>query len=133
MPKFKFGDRVRCVKQNKWVPVGTCGTVKEDSTVPVVEWDNGYRYCLFEEQMDPESDTKCKVNIVIYRQGNKVIAKLNVFKNTYAIGEALCNPDDQFSWVIGSQIALQRLMKAAFGDAKAVLPKDTQMSDLFMY
>ena len=51
VPKFKYGDRVVAVNKNNWVPVGTVGTVVEDSVVPFVEWDNGNVYCLRESEM----------------------------------------------------------------------------------
>lgn len=57
MPKFKYGDRVVAVNENNWVPVGTVGTVVEDSVVPFVEWDNGNVYCLRESEMKLYSPT----------------------------------------------------------------------------
>ena len=133
--KFKIGDRVRCVCENQWVPVGTTGTVDELSTNPFVKWDNGERWCLYQNQMVLLSDFNKdgKINIAIYRQGNSIIAKLFFDKKVYAEAEAKCNPDDFFSWAIGSQIALQRLMEKAIKNKTIVLPKDTKMSDLFTY
>ena len=135
-PKYKFniGDRVRCTKQNAWVPVGSIGTVDEYDDVPFVKWDNGDHYCLMQDELELMSDLKKeKVNIVIYRQENKVIAKMTIGKQVIAVGVAKCSPEDEFNWIIGSQIALQRMMKVAFDKEKAVLPKDTKMSDLFTY
>ena len=134
MFKFNIGDRVRCTKQNAWVPVGSIGTVDEYDDVPFVKWDNGDHYCLMQDELELMSDLKKeKVNIVIYRQENKVIAKMTIGKQVIAVGVAKCSPEDGFNWMIGSQIALQRMLEAAFVEKKVVLPKDTQVSDLFTY
>lgn len=207
MPKFKIGDRVVAVNENIWVPVGTVGTVDEDSEVPFVKWDNGSRWCLRESEMklyslaikkgdrvrlitddyeeewhlpkgtegtvfaikdrletvdvefdnwngghdgetgDPfvyshlyvrpeelEKTEKQKGNIVLFRQGNKVIAKLTYGKSIIHQAEATCNPEDTFDFLLGSQIALQRLIKKIRGeDTVITIPGDLSFDEVFVY
>ena len=40
MPKFKKGDRVRCVEADGEIREGMTGTVIEDSAIPYVDWDD---------------------------------------------------------------------------------------------
>ena len=207
VPKFKYGDRVVAVNENNWVPVGTVGTVVEDSVVPFVEWDNGNVYCLRESEMklyslaikkgdrvrlitdnydeewhlpkgtegivfairdrletvdvefdnwegghdgetgDPqiyshlyvrpdelEKTEKQKGNIVLFRQGNKVIAKLTYGKIIIHQAEATCNPEDTFDFLLGSQIALQRLIEMIRGkDTVITVPGDLSFDEVFVY
>ena len=207
MPKFKIGDKVVVVNENNWVPVGTVGTVREDSEVPFVNWDNGDHWCLRECDMklyspdikkgdrvrlitdnykeewelpkgtegtvfairdrtgsidvdfdnwngghdgetgDPfiyshlyvrpdelEKTEKQKGNIVLFRQGNKVIAKLTYGKSIIHTAEATCNPEDTFDFLLGSQIALQRLIEMIQGEDMVIaIPSDTSFTDVFVY
>ena len=206
VPKFKYGDRVVAVNKNNWVPVGTVGTVVEDSVVPFVEWDNGNVYCLRESEMklyspaikkgdrirlttdkyeeewelpkgtegtvfairetgsvdvdfdnwnsghdgetgdhhvsshlyvrpdELEKTEKQKGNIVLFRQGNKVIAKLTYGKSIIHTAEATCNPEDTFDFLLGSQIALQRLIEMIRGEDMVIaIPSDTSFDEVFVY
>lgn len=134
--KFKTGDRVVCTVENKWVPVGTVGIVMEDSSVPFVKWEDGEIWCLRDTSMELASTKKEKQkgNIVLFRQGNKVIAKLTYGKSVLRQAEATCNPEDTFDFLLGSQIALQRLVEQVQEeDTVIAVPKDYTLEDLFVY
>ena len=208
--KFEIGDKVVCIKENNWVPVGTVGIVAEDdSCAPYVDWENGDRWCLMQDCMElvdgkakpfkvgdrvyiatdalakswelPRGtvgtivgyrsygytvhfdnwhhghdgdlgypDHSClfvaesnlmlfkegmvKLNIVLFRQGNKVIAKLIRDKTILYTAEANCNPEDDFNFLLGSQIALQRLAEQVQEeDTVIAVPKDYTLEDLFVY
>jgi len=210
VPKFEIGDKVVCIKNNNWVPVGTVGIVAEDdSVVPYVDWENGDRWCLMQDCMElvdgkakpfkvgdrvyiatdalakswelPRGtvgtivgyrsygytvhfdnwhhghdgdmgyeDRSClyvdenklalfkegmvKLNIVLFRQGNKVIAKMIRDKTILYTAEANCNPNDDFNFLLGSQIALQRLAEQVQEeDTVIAVPKDYTLEDLFVY
>lgn len=60
------------------------------------------RYPLQKKQKKPNKDL-----IVIYRNGDKVVAKNKV---TGKIGEAKCHPNDEFDFNIGARLAFDRLM-----------------------
>lgn len=63
-------------------------------------------------------------NIIIYRNGNKVIAKNKLTGNT---AEAKCHPEDEFDFMTGAKLAFDRLIekpKLKFGD-KVILNKKT--------
>jgi len=52
--------------------------------------------------------------IVIYRDGNKVIA---ANKGTREKAEAKCSPEDEFDFSVGAKLALDRLFGATYYDA----------------
>lgn len=56
----------------------------------------------------PRDKKRNKDLIVIYRNGDKVVAKNKV---TGKIGEAKCHPDDEFDFNIGAKLAFDRLIK----------------------
>lgn len=129
--KFKVGDIVRIVRKTGHAyanfPLGIKAKViaeKESGsawdyivqligTETIIGWthDDIYPNCQNVKAADLELvKEKFKLNIVIYRKDNKVIAQLHRGKNVYASAEAKCSPEDTFNFFIGSQIALQRLM-----------------------
>lgn len=49
-------------------------------------------------------------SIHIYQQGRKTIAQLNQGKEIISMSSAICHPDDEYDFTIGSKIAYERLM-----------------------
>lgn len=49
-------------------------------------------------------------SIHIYQQGRKTIAQLNQGKEIIQMSNAICHPDDEYDFTIGSKIAYERLM-----------------------
>ena len=54
-------------------------------------------------------------SIHIYRQGRKTIAQLNQGKEIINMSSAICHPDDEYDFTIGSKIAYERLMNKTVG------------------
>ena len=149
---FTVGDRV-CVATDElekhWeLPRGTVGTVVATRncgyTVRFDNWHHGHdgdlgyqdRSCLFvsESNLMLFKEGMVKLNIVLFRQGNKVIAKLIRDKTILYTAEANCNPNDDFNFLLGSQIALQRLAEQVQEeDTVIAVPKDYTLEDLFVY
>lgn len=121
MEKFKVGDRVR-VREEEFTfnenILGKYGTIKR--VMPYfysVEFDefveghecsgfarDGYGWNLKKSALDlvkHQNET-----IVIYRNGNKVIA---LDKTTGEKAEAKCNPADEFDFHVGAKLAFSRL------------------------
>ena len=149
---FKVGDRVRLISNeyaDSWqLFEGATGTVVasrhngNSSTVHFDDWHHGHdgdvgirdHSCLFVGNHDLKPIKIEKGNIVLFRQGNTVIAKLTDGKKVLYTAEAKCSPGDNFDFFVGSQIALQRLMRKYRGDfAEYVVPEDAKLSDLFVY
>ena len=149
---IKKGDRVRLITdkyKEEWeLPKGTEGTVfaiRETGSVDVSfdNWEHGhdgetgdpfvYSH-LYVRPDDLEKTEKQKGNIVLFRQGNKVIAKLTYGKSIIHTAEATCNPEDTFDFLLGSQIALQRLIEMIRGEDMVIaIPSDTSFTDVFVY
>ena len=51
-----------------------------------------------------------KQSIHIYQQGRKTIAQLNQGKEIIQMSNAICHPDDEYDFTIGSKIAYERLI-----------------------
>lgn len=51
-----------------------------------------------------------KQSIHIYQQGRKTIAQLNQGKEIINMSNAICHPDDEYDFTIGSKIAYERLI-----------------------
>lgn len=129
--KFKVGDKVRILDGSKienytggWSTWGMKEDVGKVVTIKEVhEYSDdriGYRMneiiCIWDERGLElvESKDKDKETIVIYRDGNEVIA-LN--KKTKEKAVAKCNPSDEFDFKIGAGLAFDRLMnKFKVGD-----------------
>lgn len=144
MPKFKVGDRVKCIAKHDGneAIVGQKGTVRwVDATLGIVsvEFDNyvhghalqspyrcecghGWNINASKLELIPEPDPKHDLKIVIYRQSNKVFAKFVVDKRVSAEACATCSPEDTFSVFTGAQIALARLSQQY--DAKPAILKE---------
>lgn len=143
MPKFKVGDRVKCIAAhdgNRHI-VGQEGTVRRVGDIfgiVSVEFDNdvrghalqypyrcaeGHGWNINADKLElipkPKSDHNTK--IIIYTKGNKTFARVIVGKRTVETECAVCSPEDVFSIFTGAQIALARL--AYKNDAKPVLSK----------
>jgi hypothetical protein len=145
MPKFKVGDRVKCIAAhdgNKAI-VGQKGTVRwVGATLGIVsvEFDNdvhghalqspyrcecghGWNINASKLELIPKPDPKHALKIIIYRQGNKVFVKYVVDKRVAAETCATCSPEDTFSFITGAQLAFARFVQQY--DAKPVLLKET--------
>ncbi len=138
MPKFKVGDRVKCMAKHDGneAIVGQEGTVRYVGYFNIisVEFDNdvhghalqapyrckyGHGWNIDADKLEliPKHDTK----IIIYTKGNSTFAKVIVGKRTVETECAVCSPEDTFSILTGAQIVLARL--AHKNDAKPVLSK----------
>ena len=149
---FKIGDRVFIATddlERAWkLPRGTVGTIvgyrSYGYTVHFDNWHHGHdgdmgyedRSCLYvdENKLALFKEGMVKLNIVLFRQGNKVIAKMIRDKTILYTAEANCNPNDDFNFLLGSQIALQRLAEQVQEeDTVIAVPKDYTLEDLFVY
>lgn len=140
MPKFKVGDRVKCIAEHDGneAIVGQKGTIRYvgDFGIISVEFDNdvhghalqapyhceqghGWNIDAYKLELIPKPEHALK--IIIYSQGNKTFAKVIVGKRTVETECAVCSPEDTFSILTGAQITLARL--AHKNDAKPVLSK----------
>lgn len=123
MATFKIGDRVRCVESFANADtVGELGTVVakgDDPAMKGVAFDKfihghsldgkctaGYGWWIPEDMLEKvHNDSK----IIIMADGYTVTAKLVRDKNRVAVATAKCSPEDGFNFLVGAQIALQRL------------------------
>ena len=144
MPKFKVGDRVRCIAAqdgNDFI-VGQKGTVcsiTSSLNTIAVEFDNdvkghslgyplkyakghGWHVDASKLELLCEPKVEHDLKIIIYHQGNRTIAKYVVDKRVATEDCATCRSEDTFSFLIGAQIALARLAQQY--DAKPVLTKE---------
>ena len=163
LEEIEVGDRVKLITDQYWnygwkLRSGARGTVIaiRSSGKYTVRWDNWYQghngdigyikdnSCLFvdKESLEivakgqPEQKKEPKYNIVLFRQGNKVIAKLTEGKKVIKTAEAKCSPEDKFNFFVGSQIALQRLMAAQvddYGDIIYPVPETTGVREFLLY
>lgn len=132
--------------------IGTVVSINDTDETYTVRWDNWHHghngciyyiddnSCLFVEQNEVDLIAKGKeepkYNIVLFRQGNKVIAKLTEGKKVINIAEAKCSPEDTFNFFIGSQIALQRLMAEQvedYEDIRYPVPETTGVREFLLY
>lgn len=144
MPKFKIGDRVKCIAKHdgNGAIVGQKGTVRYVGAFNIisVEFDNdvhghslqapyrceqGHGWNIDADKLEliPKPKPKHALKIIIYSQGNKTFAKYVVDKSVVAEECATCSPEDTFSIFTGAQIVLARLSQQY--DAKPVLLKAT--------
>lgn len=123
--KFKVGDKVKILDGSKienytggWSTWGMKEDVGKVVTIKKVQeyGDDriGYRVeeicCIWDERGLElvESKDKDKETIVIYRDGNEVIA---FNKKTKEKAVAKCNPSDEFNFKVGAKIAFDRLIR----------------------
>lgn len=145
MPKFKIGDRVKCIAKHdgNGVIVGQKGTVRHVDTVfniISVEFDNdvrghalqapyhceqGHGWNIDADKLEliPKPKSKHDPKIIIYRQGDKTFAKYVVDKSVVAETCATCSPEDTFSFITGAQLAFARFIQHY--DTKPILLKET--------
>ena len=141
MPKFKVGDRVKCIAEhdgNRYI-VGQEGTVRDVCGTVSVEFDNdvhghtlelpyrcakghGWHVAAEKLKLIPKTKSKYNPKIIIYRQGDKTFAKYVVDKSVVAETCATCSPEDIFSFITGAQLAFARLIQHY--DAKPILLKE---------
>lgn len=116
--KFMVGDMVKPTKDNSYnitgqgmeagivTYVGKCGFFDGDMKIKIlkhkVKDHEGIETAVKSRFFEKFDET-----IVIYRNGNKVIA---LDKSTGKKAEARCNPADDFDFHIGARIAFERLM-----------------------
>lgn len=145
MPKFKVGDRVKCIAEhdgNRHI-VGQEGTVRRVGDIlgiASVEFDNyvcghdlqsgchckyGYGWNVAPEKLEliPRPKSKHDPKIIIYRQGDKTFAKYVVDKSVVAETCATCSPEDTFSFITGAQLAFAHFIQHY--DVKPILLKET--------
>jgi len=128
--KFKVGDKVKILDGSKienytggWSLCGMQDDVGKIVTIKEVEKKDdgrvGYHMnevlCVWDERgLELVTKTEDKETIVIYRDGQQVIA---FNKKTKEKAVAKCNPDDTFDFKIGAGLAFDRLMhKFKVGD-----------------
>lgn len=109
--KFKVGDRVKLdgveyclehygIPESYAKKIGTVSHQSKSGSI-LVEFDDGVRYfapnylCIALNE-----------KIIIYRNGNQVIAKNTATGKT---GIAKCNPADEFDFETGAKVAFERL------------------------
>lgn len=145
MPKFKVGDRVKCIAAhdgNSHI-VGQKGTVRyvgATFNIISVEFDNdvhghalqslyrcepGHGWNINADKLEliPKPKSKHDPKIIIYRQGDKTFAKYVVDKSVVAETCATCSPEDTFSFITGAQLAFARFIQHY--DTKPILLKET--------
>lgn len=145
MPKFKVGDRVKCIAAhdgNRHI-VGQKGTVRyvgATFNIISVEFDNdvhghalqspyccelghGWNINADKLVLIPKSKSKHDPKIIIYRQGDKTFAKYVVDKSVVAETCATCSLEDTFSFITGAQLAFARFIQHY--DTKPILLKET--------
>lgn len=125
MKKFNVGDKVRGLKgryaiTNERMLVGEVIDVDSwgDISVRIIDHENkdniGFKFsdlqAKYFELVDPANQ-----KIIIYRNGNKVVAK---DVQTKQEGVAKCSPDDEFDFYLGATIALERLTDIASADGE---------------
>ena len=155
--EIEVGDRVKLITNKYWdtwkLPKDAKGTVVAirpygTYTIRFDNWHKGHdgdlsftdHSCLFviKEVVEllPKDEPEPKYNIVLFRQGNKVIAKLTEGKKVINTAEAKCSPEDTFNFFIGSQIALQRLMAEQvedYEDIRYPVPETTGVREFLLY
>lgn len=125
MTKFKYGDRVRCVKDDSNDrAVGKVGTVINflSKEVVGVAFDEdvaghsmsgrtpiGYGWYLKESELELVDAGDVKVIITI--KDKTTTAKMMVGKRCVIKAVAKCSPNDTLDPLVGAQIALQRLVE----------------------
>lgn len=121
MKKFKVGDKVRGITNKRYcvtnenMYLAEVTSVKNNGFIEVKILDHKDR-CEVNNKyngLDPnyfELVERCDDKIIIYRNGNKVVAK-----NTYTKQEAVarCSPEDEFDFYLGATLALSRLVDKA--------------------
>lgn len=128
MPKFKVGDRVYVDgyttpnARNKRVHVKGNGTVKEVDCIYAIVMDKPFVdefgltrtfFAAAERELSPLKVTNQKDNkLVFYIKDRTVHCKLFSAEGLVSHTKAVCSPDDDFDFLTGVQIALQRMLKA---------------------
>lgn len=125
--KFKVGDKVR-VKNGL---VGgsiydeiyfTYGMARLGGKIFTVEQagaggyyylNDGCGYCWTESMLEPIKENKEK--LIIYREGNKIIAKYYKGDKTVT-AEAKCAPEDEFNFEYGAKLAMNRAIEKMKGE-----------------
>lgn len=145
MPKFKIGDRVKCIaahdgNRNIVGQEGTVRSVTATLNTVAVEFDNyvhghalgsssscckpghGWHITADKLKLIPKPKSKHDPKIIIYCQGDKTFAKYVVDKSVVAETCATCSPEDTFSFITGAQLAFARFIQHY--DAKPILLKE---------
>lgn len=142
MATFKVGDRVRCVESFcNADTVGELGTIVAKGNTPEmkgVAFDKfihghsldgkctaGYGWWIPEDMLEKaHNDSK----IIIMADGYTVTAKLVCDKTRVAVATAKCSPEDDFNFLVGAQVALQRLAEQQ--NAKIVINTKAFVKDI---
>lgn len=112
--KVVFTDAKLHEKNPKWYPpVGTVGTVMHDED-DWIQWPKGSTslddcWSARPDALAPACSMKGHVSIFTdSKDYRKIIAKNEL---TGKVGIARCNPEDEFNFATGAQLALERLFK----------------------
>ena len=113
--KVVFTDAKAHKEEPQYYPaVGTIGTVLQDGD-DWIQWPEGSTSLndIWSANVNAlELATKMQGRISIFgdpKDGRKVVAKNEL---TGTVGVARCNPEDEFDWVTGAKLALERLFEA---------------------
>lgn len=116
--RFNVGDKVRILDGSKikdytfdWVSnmskyvdrTATIDEIIENKSGKIAYWLEGFPYKWDERGLAPAENQ----TIVIYRNGNDVIAK---DKSTGKSAKARCSKEDTFDFNVGAKLAFERLM-----------------------
>lgn len=116
LSRFKVGDRVKITAFGK--VFGKCGVIKcfegYDYGIEVDDYFDGHTCCghcknghgWWGDASSLELINDKTEKIVIYRKDNEVVA---LDKSSGEKGIAKCSPDDEFDFMTGAKIALERL------------------------
>lgn len=141
--EFKVGDRVRVIKQYRCTPEGCVGTVKDRVTYSyVVEFDEPCVLGIYSGDSNTKAGrihwipkwrlervgTIADQKIVITHDGKTTTATLYDGKKVVKRAESKCHPDDEFDFVVGAKLAVERLSgksKPKYFTGKVVCIKST--------
>lgn len=118
MPKFKVGDRVRVHPYSySWEITGTVIRVLKQYPLYTVALDKPIledmkSYLAAEGEIAPAKEDKAKIVFYVEPKERAVHCKFFGSMGMVSHTKAVCSPDDDFDFLTGVQIALQRMLKA---------------------
>ncbi len=121
MPKFKVGDRVMVHPYSYDGEItGTIIEVLKKYPLYNIALDNMKSYLAGESEITPAKEDKAKIVFYIEPKERTVHCKFFGSMGMVAHTKATCSADDDFDFLTGVQIALQRMLKTQH--KKMVLP-----------
>lgn len=118
MPKFKIGDRVRVQPYSyRGEITGTIINVRGQYCLYNVALDKPFlesmeTYLAAPGELAPAKEDKAKIVFYVDPKEHAVHCKFFGSMGMVAHTKAVCSPDDDFDFLTGVQIALQRMLKA---------------------